>query len=466
MKQQRTFPQVVVTRKAARALAGGHPWVFEGEVLRMDSAPSDGRAATNGDVVDVREENGTYQGTGLLSLESKIRVRVVSRNANDRFDEAFWARKLSWAWDYRRTVMGGRALPGCESDLLACRVLFSEADGFPGLVVDRYGEALVAQVGTVGMERLRPTLYPLLLRTLREAGEDVRGIYERNDAPSRDKEGLPRYKGWWVADGDAGADDGADVPGISDAPRRVPTGADSSAGVGSSADTSAAEPLSTHIVVRENGIAYALDLENSQKTGFFLDQKYNRRAVRRIAQGRRVLDAFCHVGPFGLNAAAGGAAFVRCVDVSETAIGLARANAELNDLDGRMGFTCANVLDYLPELRASKERLRAEGGPFDLIVLDPPAFTKSRSTADSAARGYRQINEEALRLLPRGGYLATCSCSHFMPAERLARVVAEAAHNAGVQLRQVEERQQAPDHPILAGVPETSYLKFFVYQVV
>lgn len=426
MRQVRAFPQAVITRKAARSLATGHPWVFEGEVIAMRPAPSDGRCATNGDVVDLVEENGTYQGTGLLSEQSKIRVRLVSRNANDRFDDAFWRRKVEWAWRYRETVMGGRALPGCEPDTNCCRVLFSEADGFPGLIVDRFEDVLVSQVGTIGMERLRETLYPMLLGTLRAAGQDVRGIYERNDTSSRELEGLGRYKGWW--DGD---------------------------GVGD-----------VRVTATENGIRYALDLENSQKTGFFLDQKYNRRAVRELSRGRRVLDCFTHVGPFALNAAAGGAALVRGVDVSETACDLARANAALNGLDGIASFTCENVFDYLPRLRADKQVLRDEGGPFDLIVLDPPAFTKSRGTRDAAMRGYREINLEALRLLPRGGYLATCSCSHFMTREMLSRAVAQAAHDAGVQLRQVEERQQAPDHPILWGVPETHYLDFFIFQVV
>lgn len=428
MKQLRPYPQVIVTRKAARSLKAGHPWVFEGEVLRMEPAPTDGRQATNGDVVDVFEENGTWQGAGLLSEKSKIRVRIVSRNANDRFDEAFWARKLQWAWDYRKATMGNRALPGCEPDTNCCRVIFSEADGFPGLIVDRYEDVLVAQVGTVGMERLRPTLYPLLLDTLRADGQSIRGIYERGDSPARQKEGLDQHKGWW--------DGGETIPD------------------------------SARVMVRENGIVFDLDLENSQKTGFFLDQKYNRRAVRQLASGRRVLDCFCHVGPFGLNAAAGGAKSVRCVDVSQTAIDLARENARLNGLGNLMSFTCANVLEYLPELAKDRARLREEGGPFDLIVLDPPAFTKSRSTIDHAAHGYRQINYDALRLLPRGGYLATCSCSHFMTRDRLAAAIAEAAHDANVQLKQIEERQQAPDHPILWGVPETHYLDFFIFQVV
>ena len=422
MRQQRPYPRLVVTRKATRSLKAGHPWVFEGEVI-------DAEPCANGSVVDVFEENGTWQGAGLVSQNSKIRVRIVTRNANDRVDGAFWSRRVAYAWNHRKVTMGGRALPGCEPDTNCCRVVFSEADGMPGLIVDRYEHALVTQVGTVGMELLKPVVYPLLLSTLRADGQDVRAIYERNDSPSRAKEGLPQEKGWWVGDGAEAPDD-------------------------------------ARIQVVDNGLAFDLDIENSQKTGFFLDQKYNCRAVRELAGGRRVLDCFCYVGPFGLNAAAGGAELVRCVDVSDTAIELARANARLNGLDDRMDFTCANVLEYLPELRRDRSRLHDQGGPFDLIVLDPPAFTKSRGTVAHAAKGYREINYEAMRLLPRGGYLATCSCSHFMTRDLLAKAIADAAHQANVQLKQVEERQQAPDHPILWGVPESHYLDFFVFQVV
>ncbi|WP_077598640.1 class I SAM-dependent rRNA methyltransferase [Olsenella urininfantis] len=427
MRQQRPHPQLIISRKAARSLRQGHPWVFEGEVLRMEPSPTSGREAQNGDAVDLLEENGSWQGLALLSMRSKIRARVISRNANDRADEAFWRRKLQWAWEHRKASMGGRALPGCEPDTNCCRMVFSEADGLPGLIVDRYENVLVAQVGTVGMERLRETIYPLLHELLLSDGQDIRpGVYERNDSPSRLKEGLEQYKGWWGADPDQTA----------------------------------------RIVVRENGIAFNLDLAQSQKTGFFLDQKYNRRAVRELAAGRRVLDCFCHVGPFGLNAAAGGASYVRCVDVSQTALDLAAQNARLNNLDASMGFSCANVLEYLPALARDRQLLREQGGPFDLIVLDPPAFTKSRATRDHAAKGYREINEAGMRLLPRGGYLATCSCSHFMTRDLLAKAISEAAHNANVQLKQVAELQQAPDHPILWGVPETHYLDFFIFQVI
>ncbi len=427
MKQTRPYPRAVVSRKATRSLRSGHPWVYAAEVLRLEPSPASGLEASNGSLVDVFDERGSWQGCGLISTSSVIRIRIVSRNANDRFDEAFWRRRIAWAWQHRLTTMGARGLSGAEPDTTCCRVLFSEADGVPGLVVDKYEDVLVAQVGTVGMDLLRPTVYPLLVEALQASGHAVRGIYERNDGGVRDKEGLRRYKGWW---------DG------------MPCEA------------------STRMEVRENGIRYQLDLENSQKTGFFLDQKYNRRAVRDLADGKRVLDCFCHVGPFGLNALAGGAAQVRFVDVSQTALDLARQNARLNGYDDTsVSLTRADVMEYLPTLRDGR-RLREEGGPFDLVILDPPAFTKSRSTVRNAMRGYREINTQALRILPRGGYLATCSCSQHMTRDLLAQAIAEAAHDAGVQLRQVEERQQAPDHPILWGFPESHYLDFFVFQVV
>lgn len=431
MKQSRPYPQVIISRKAARSLAAGHPWVFAGEVLDLRPSQTTGEPATNGCIVDVVEENGTWQGAGLLSEQSTIRVRILSRNTNDRFDEGFWRRRIEWAWRHRLSCMGERSLPNTKPDTQCCRVVFSEADGLPGLTVDRYGQVLVAQIGTTGMEQRREMLYTLLLDVLRESGEDVCALYERCDSPMRLKEGLELRKGWWESD------QGKTAPSLGDI-----------------------------ILVQENGIDFEIDLVNSQKTGFFLDQKYNRRAVRQLSRDRRVLDCFCHVGPFGLGAAAGGAQFVRCVDVSTTAIELAQRNARLNKLDNRMGFTCSNVLEYLPRLRRDRSLLHDEGGPFDLIVLDPPAFTKSRATVRNATKGYRDINCEAIRLLPRGGYLATCSCSQHMTRDLLAQAIADAAHIAGKQLKLVEERQQAPDHPILWGFPQSHYLDFFIFQVV
>lgn len=428
MKQLRPYPQAVITKKGARFLEAGNVWVYDAEVVALHSAPLDGREAINGDLVDVVDEKGSYLGTGLLSQNSKIRIRLISRNANDRFDEAFWERKVRWAWNYRCATMGATAYPGCLPDTDCCRIIFSEADAFPGLVVDRYEDILVTESLTVGMERLRPTLLPLIVRVLREEGQHIAGVYERNDARIREKEGLALYKGWFPLANETAPD-------------------------------------STQRVVGENGVRYDIDFENSQKTGFFLDQKYNRRAVAKIARGRRVLDCFTHVGTFALNAALAGASFVHGVDISQTAIDLCYHNARLNGVANTTKFTCANVFDFLPTL-ADRATMAEAGGPFDLIILDPPAFTKNRKTVREAARGYKQINYRAMSLLPRGGYLATCSCSHFMEEKLFCEVIREAAHDAGVQLRQIEARQQAPDHPIVWGIPETSYLKFLIFQVV
>ena len=410
MKQQRPYPILTITKKGQRSIEGGHPWVYAGEVL---ACPEN---LENGAVVDVCSEKGTWLGAGLVSLHSLIRVRLLSRNPNDRFDEGFWLRRFRYAWAYRKTVLE-------PEDLTACRVVFGESDGLPGLTVDRFGDVLVAQTLSYGMDRRKATLFPLLLRALREDGQDVRAIYERNDDPLRDKEGLEQGKGFFP------------LPGLE-------------------------TPEGTVTQITENGVKYTVDFENGQKTGFFLDQKYNRRAVGRLAAGKRVLDCFTHTGSFALNAAYGGAERVTAVDVSAPAIEMARSNAALNGLADRMDFVTADVFDLLPALVEERRR------DWDFIILDPPAFTKSRRTADQAARGYKEINYRALRLLPRGGYLATCSCSHFMDAHRFKGVVAAAARDAGVQLKQIEERQQAPDHPILWGVEETDYLKFYLFQVV
>lgn len=430
MKTLRPYPRATITPKGEHALEKGHPWVYEAEVVSLEPAPGEA-AVANGSIVDVVSRKGSYLGSGLLSEKSKIRIRLITRNANDRFDRAFWKRKVQWAWDYRKTVMG--------TDASACRVLFSEADGFPGLVVDRFEDVLVAETLSVGMERLKPMIFPALLEVLAEDGIAIRGLYERNDASTRSLEGLAQTAGWFAG---AAEDAACSLDPISP----------------SQPEAAVFGPTTTRIM--ENGVRYEVDFENGQKTGFFLDQKYNRRAVAQLAAGRRVLDCFTHTGSFALNAAHGGAEYVNAVDISELAVAQARKNAQLNELDGKMDFTAANVFDLLPQLEAAHDRT------YDFIVLDPPAFTKSRKTIDSAARGYKEINYRAMKLLPRGGYLATCSCSHFMDTERFRRVVSYAAQDAGVQLRQIEERQQAPDHPILWGVPETDYLKFFLFQVV
>ena len=408
MKTERAYPKITVTKKAEAALAGGHPWVYDAELLGTEGEPE------NGGLVDVVSLKGRYLGTGFLSESSKIRIRLISRNANDTFDEAFWRRRLSYAWNYRKTVM--------RDDISACRIIFGEADQFPGLTVDRYGDILVTQTLSLGMEKRKDLIFPLLVQILREDGQKIGGIFERNDVAIRALEGLEENKGWYVLPGE-----------------------------------SAPESAVTEIV--ENGVRYKVDVENGQKTGFFLDQKYNRLEVARLARGHRVLDCFTHTGSFAMNAVMGGAVSATAVDVSASAIDMAKENARLNGIEDRMDFIVADVFDLLP-------KLEEEGSPYDFIILDPPAFTKSRKTVSNALRGYKEINKRAMHLLPRGGYLATCSCSHFADEEHFKAMLAEAAREAGVSLRQIEGRKQSPDHPILWGVPETDYLKFFLFQVV
>ena len=408
MKTERAYPKITVTKKAEAALAGGHPWVYDAELLGTEGEPE------NGGLVDVVSLKGKYLGTGFLSESSKIRIRIISRNANDTFDEAFWRRRLSYAWNYRKTVM--------RDDISACRIIFGEADQFPGLTVDRYGDILVTQTLSLGMEKRKDLIFPLLVQILREDGQKIGGIFERNDVAIRALEGLEENKGWYVLPGES-------VP----------------------------ESAVTEIV--ENGVRYKVDVENGQKTGFFLDQKYNRLEVARLARGHRVLDCFTHTGSFAMNAVMGGAVSATAVDVSASAIDMAKENARLNGIEDRMDFIVADVFDLLP-------KLEEEGSPYDFIILDPTAFTKSRKTVSNALRGYKEINKRAMHLLPRGGYLATCSCSHFADEEHFKAMLAEAAREAGVSLRQIEGRKQSPDHPILWGVPETDYLKFFLFQVV
>ena len=409
MKAVRPYAKVLITPKGEAALTGGHPWVYEGEVTAVEGAPEDGG------LVDVVSRRGSWLGCGFYNSRSKIRVRLVSRNANDDFSDAFWERRIRYAWEYRKTVMG-------ETDSRCCRVIFGEADLFPGLTVDRFESVLVTQTLSLGMERIKSRLFPLLARVLREDGQDIRGIYERNDVAIRELEGMAQGKGWYPLPGET-------------------------------------PPAQTTVDIVENGIRYTVDFENGQKTGFFLDQKYNRLAVSRLAKGRTVLDCFTHTGSFALNAARGGAAHVTAVDVSEFAVQCAAENARRNGLDGVMDCMAANVFDLLPQLEKQPRK-------YDFIILDPPAFTKSRKTVASAMTGYKEINYRAMKLLPRGGYLATCSCSHFATEELFIKMLRSAARDAGVQLRQIEARQQCADHPILWGVEETNYLKFFIFQVI
>lgn len=358
---------------------------------------------------------GRYLGTGWVNDHSKIRVRIISRNANDTFDEAFFRRRVCYALNYRKTVMG-------PVDYRCCRLIFGEADQFPGLTVDRFENILVTQVLSLGMERRKDWVYRALVELLREDGDQIDAIYERNDVTIRTLEGLEQRKGFYQMEG-------------------------------------LRTDLSGHVTITENGIKYDVDYIEGQKTGFFLDQKYNRQAAAKLARGRRVLDCFTHTGAFALNAAAAGAEHVTAVDVSAFALELAAENGKRNGLTN-LDYKCADVFDLLTEMAKEKKC------DYDYIILDPPAFTKSRATAKNAYHGYKEINRKAMRLLPRGGYLATCSCSHFMTDEMFRKMLQEAAMDAGVTLRQIEARQQAPDHPILPGVPETDYLKFYLLQVV
>ena len=346
MKADRPYPRFIISKKGTQWVEQGHPWIYEAEVLAEEGA------CDNGALADAVSEKGKYLGTGFVSRQSKIRLRLISRNANDRFDEAFWRRRLQYAWDYRKTVMG--------DDVSCCRIIFGEADGFPGLTVDRFSDILVTQTLSVGIESIKNRLFPLLVEILRKDGQIIDGLYERNDVAIRNLEGLAQNKGWFPLPGEP-------LPG------------------------------STVTEIVENGIRYAVDVENGQKTGFFLDQKYNRLAVARLAKGRRVLDCFTHTGSFALNAARGGAEHVTAVDVSASAIEMARENARRNGLEDKMDFLVADVFDLLPALKEKG------GAPNDFIILDPPAFTKSRKTVGSAERGYKEINLRALQLLPRGG---------------------------------------------------------------
>lgn len=404
---ERVFPKIYITLKAEKSVRGGHPWVYAEEITDIESQPE------NGELVDVMSSKNKYLGTGFYNENSKIRARIISRNANDKFDRAFYERRIKYALEYRKTVMA--------EDISCSRLIFGEADCFPGLTVDRFNDVLVTQVLSLGIEKNKDMLYELLVSELERMGEHISAIYERNDVKIRELEGMEQYKGFRMGLRN-------DLSGVTE--------------------------------ITENGLKFSVDYINGQKTGFFLDQKYNRAAIRRIAKGRTVLDCFTHTGAFALNSAAAGAKLVTAVDISEDAIKMTRHNAKLNGLEQNMEFTCANVFDLLSEL------YKSGNSPYDFIILDPPAFTKSKSTVKDAFRGYKEINLKAMRLLPRGGYLATCSCSHFMTESLFKQMLHDAAMDANVSLRQIEARRQSPDHPILWNVPETDYLKFYIFQIV
>lgn len=406
MNIKRDFPRVTVTEKCRKRTSDGHPWIYDNEITAADEI-------TDGALADVISEKGRYIGTGFFNSHSKIRVRIISRNANDTFDDSFFKRRLEYAYSYRKTVM-------TEEDMNACRLIFGEADGFPGLTVDKFNDLLSVQILSLGIEQRRDIILNALLDILRNDGVKIRGVYLRNDVNIRTLEGMSEEKGWYFREGET-------------------------------------SPV-TEIV--ENGIRYRVDVENGQKTGFFLDQKYNRRAAASIARGKNVIDCCTHTGSFALNCAKAGAAHVTAVDVSAAAVEMARSNAVLNGLEGNMDFVRSDVFDFL------KARIEAHDRSADYIILDPPAFTKSRKTVGNARNGYLELNTLAMRLLPRGGYLATASCSHFMKDELFADMLKAAAKAAGVDLRLIELRRQAPDHPILMAVDETEYLKFFLLQII
>ena len=393
---------VTLKKGEGRALKQGGAWIFDNEIASILGAYE------NGDIVLVRDFDGYPMGRGFINEHSKIRIRMMTRNIDQEIDEAFLRKRVQDAWEYRKKV----------TDTSSCRLIFGEADFLPGLVVDKFSDVLVVQSLALGIDKMKMTIIRLLEEVLAADGVKIRGVFERSDAKVREQEGMERVKGFL------------------------------------------SEPFDTSVEIVENGVHYLVDVKDGQKTGFFLDQKYNRRAVGRIARGKTVLDCFTHTGSFALNAARGGAEHVTAVDISQSAIDMARANAVRNGLEGRMDFLTADVFDLLTELE------KKGGKPYDFIILDPPAFTKSRKTVKSAERGYKDINLRALRLLPRGGYFATASCSHFMPSELFEKMLRSAALDAGVELRQIEARQQSPDHPILWNVPETDYLKFYLFQVV
>ncbi len=412
-----SLPRIFITEKGERHAKSGHPWVFEGEITKIEPSKNGEYELSDGALVNVFSPKERFIGTGYYNSASKIRVRLISTNANDRFDADFYRRRIRYALDYRKTVMG--------EDFSASRLIYGEADNFPGLTVDLFGDVLVAQTLSLGTEKIKDLIFDSLCEILPEYGVNVRAVYERCDVKIRELEGMEQFKGYWHPE----------RFGITDTEHG-------------------------NVIITENGIKYDVDFVGGQKTGFFLDQKYNRAAAARLAKGRSVLDCFTHTGAFALNCANAGAEHVTAVDISADAIGQTKKNAALNSLESKMSFETADVFELLTEMAANHRH------EYDFIILDPPAFTKSSSTVRDAYRGYKDINMRAMKSLPRGGYLATCSCSHFMGDELFRKMLDDAAHDAGISLRQIEARAQAPDHPILRSVPETAYLKFYLFQVV
>lgn len=391
---------VTLKKGEGRTVKSGGAWIFDNEIASVTGSFEDG------DIVIVHDFDGYPMGRGFMNRKSKIRIRMMTRNAGQEIDEAFLHMRIRNAWEYRKKTVD----TGC------CRVVFGEADFLPGLVIDKFSDVLVVESLALGIDRLKETIIRILKEILAEDGISIRGVYERSDAKVREQEGMKRYKGFL---GDA---------------------------------------FDTNVEIEENGVKYIVDVENGQKTGFFLDQKYNRQSIRRLCGSAKVLDCFTHTGSFALNAGQAGAASVLGVDASQLGVDQAAENARLNGLQDRVKFVCRDVFELLPELEAQGEK-------FDVVILDPPAFTKSRSSVKNAVRGYREINLRGMKLVKDGGYLATCSCSHFMTYELFTQTIHQAARDVHKRLRQVEFRTQSPDHPILWSADESYYLKFYIFQV-
>lgn len=392
--------KVILKKGEGRTISAGGAWIFDNEIDRIEGE------YTNGDLVSVQAFNEHRLGTGYINTLSKITVRMMSRKPDQLIDDAFIEMRVRNCVDYRKHTI----------DMHSCRLIFGEADFLPGIVIDKFSDVLVVESLALGIDRFKLQIVEILKRILAEEGMPIRGVYERSDAKVRTLEGLERVKGF----------------------------------IG--------EPFDTKVLIEENGVKYIVDVEEGQKTGYFLDQKNNRKAIQSLCKGARVLDCFTHTGSFALNAGLAGAKFVLGVDASELGIDQAKENAKLNGLEKTVMFKCDDVFDLLPELERKKEK-------FDVIILDPPAFTKSKNSLKNAIKGYKEINFRALKLIEDGGYLATCSCSHFMTPELFAKTIGEAAKDAKKRLRQVEYRTQAADHPILWAADESYYLKFFIFQV-
>lgn len=391
---------VILKKGQGRTVKAGGMWVFDNEIDRISGFYE------NGDIVEVHDFDGYFMGYGFINMKSKIAVRIMSRKKENPVTEELIEKRVRAAWNYRKQTV----------DTACCRLIFGEADFLPGIVVDKFSDVLVVESLALGIDRLKMVILDKLKKALAEDNIVIRGIYERSDAKVRENEGMERKKGF----------------------------------IG--------EPFHTKVEIMENGIKYIVDIEDGQKTGFFLDQKNNRASIRKICQGKKVLDCFTHTGSFALNAGMAGALSVLGVDASMTGIRQAEENARLNYLEDKVRFQCADVFDLLPELEKKGEK-------FDVVILDPPAFTKSRNSVKNAVKGYREINMRGLKLINDGGFLATCSCSHFMEPELFAKTIKEAAKSAHRRLRQVEFRTQAPDHPILWAADESYYLKFYIFQV-